>query len=331
MKKVLFVLLLVMFLVAGCADDPAMTVKTHTINTEDIIKYDTFSGEVVSASASMLAFQVDGTIATVNVKENGVVREGDVLFALIPQNTSFSNQNVIIPNEQAKVNYEKYKKLYEMGAISAREFEKAKNDYEKSSVSSVAKGTASKVGDTFISADVDGIVSDIKVKTGEKIKSGQILAKLVKSNDPEVEINIPEYMLKNIKKGDIAVIKQEGQSAFKGIVKDILPVHSGEEYVYKVRFAVLENKEKLLYGQKVSVYFENKKINEGVKIPVAAVITKEEGIFIGKIGNGKVVLTIVTPVKIEQDMVEVYGDLKAGDIIVYEGLDKVKDGQNVKM
>lgn len=66
-------------------------------------------------------------------------------------------------------------------------------------------------------------------------------------------------------------------------------------------------------------------------VPVAAVQRGERGSFVYRVADGRVAMVPVTPGAAEGEWLAVQGELKAGEAVVSDGLDKLRDGAKVEV
>ena len=165
-------------------------VKTFTLGQVAVQRTMELPGETRASKEATLAFEVNGRISELPVKEGDVVKEGQLLAQLDPRELKASLDSAIADWNAAKAKFERAARLLERRVISAQEFENEKREYQVS----VAKlDQAKKVfGDTTLKADFDGVVAKIFVKRFENVAAKANVMVLQDTSEIEVAVNIPE-------------------------------------------------------------------------------------------------------------------------------------------
>ena len=165
-------------------------VKTFTLGQVAIQRTMELPGETRAIKEATLAFEVNGRISELPVKEGDVVKEGQLLAQLDPRELKASLDSAIADWNAAKAKFERAGKLLERRVISDQEFENEKREYQVS----VAKLDQAKkaFGDTTLKADFDGVVAKIFVKRFENVAAKANVMVLQDTSEIEVAVNIPE-------------------------------------------------------------------------------------------------------------------------------------------
>lgn len=176
----------------------------------------------VKAHVHVVSARIPGTVQEVLVKDNQLVKKGDILVKLDPRDYE-------VHVKAAQANYSKTHKdlgrfqgfsnlspterpvfdQYEATALVAEaELQKAQLQYEY----------------TSIRAAEDGKVGKRNVETGEQIQNGQALMALVEP-EPWIEANFKESQISHIRVGQEVEVKVDAISGheFKGHVESISP------------------------------------------------------------------------------------------------------------
>lgn len=215
-----------------------------------------------------VAPKVSGQIVAVYVTDNQKVKAGDLVAeidkadyvikanqaraqyekALAAQKVAKANFSAAqISIDKAKADFERYKKLYEAGAVSKQQLDMAQTKYESSQANlvnadeNVMSPEQNKVADadikvlkalkdkaelelsyTKIYAPQDGTVSSKKVETGAYVQTGSPLFSLV-PNEVWVVANFKENQVGQMKKGQTVDIKVDAypKKVFKGKIDSI--------------------------------------------------------------------------------------------------------------
>lgn len=237
----------------------------------DALKYQSTDDAYVETTTVSVSPKVSGQIVKVLVEDNQDVKAGDVVAvidkidykvrldqataayerALLNQQNAHANLNASTSDiELAKADVERYKKLYEAGAVSKQTLDRAITTLEakeahhvnaEQAIFSKDPSKAAKVADadlnvlkaqkraaelayeyTDIIAPIDGTVSNKRVEVGMMVQPGSPLFVIV-PHDVWVVANFKETQLEHMKKGQPVDIKIDTykNKTFKGQVDSI--------------------------------------------------------------------------------------------------------------
>lgn len=227
----------------------------------DIIEIITANGKIQPETEVKLSPDVSGEIVDLVVKEGDEVQKGDFLLKINPDNyISIRNRAEATLNstrarlaqaqamlEQARLEYERNKKLWEQKAISEAIYEQAMTTYnsalaEKDAAQfSVASADASlreadeNLRRTSIFAPMTGTISKLNVELGERVvgtelMSGTELMRIADLDRMEVEVEVNENDIVRVHNRDTALVEVDAYLGrkFKGVVTEI-PVSASTE------------------------------------------------------------------------------------------------------
>lgn len=343
------VCLLVIGVISGCGKEKAKTMDIPTVKTQTITmgragSGAAYAGEVKGRYESQLAFQVGGRIASRNVELGSKVKAGDILLQLDPkdvtENVNIGAAQVAAAKAQldlAATNMERYRQLYEQEAVSAAQYDQYKTNYD-AALASYKQAEAqyaqsgNALGYTKLTADGDGVISAINAETGQVVAAGQSVVTLVKTDDLEVEINIPENRLSQATIGmpvQVALWALEGVNV-KGTIREVSPMADPVARTYKVRISLLEPPPTLRLGMTASVADFGMTTGEtAILIPLTAVYQTGNKPQVWLVREDAVYLQDIVIDKFSDNQVKVTNGLKDGDVIVTAGVHKLHEGQQV--
>jgi multidrug efflux system membrane fusion protein len=189
---------------------PGVIVATPIRHT--ITRYAYFTGRTDSVADVSLRARVKGFLKSVNFQEGGVVKRGQVLFEIDPQEyeadlhkAKADWQNAVAKMETEKFNYERMKDAHRKGVATDMEYADAKGKYDQS-VAAVAQCKAAwelaniNLGYCSIMSPVTGKVSRRYVDVGNLVGSGEatLLATVVQQDPMYVYFDIDEKNWLNI-------------------------------------------------------------------------------------------------------------------------------------
>jgi HlyD family secretion protein len=246
----------------------ATKVATEKITKRTIIETVNASGKVYPEDERKVSSDVSGEVVEMYVEEGDSVRKGQLLAKVFADvltsakdraasvvnqqqaqvgNTEASLRSFEARLNQAKLAYDRQKKLFDEKVISRQEFEQAESAYLtakadldaakqtiRSGKASVQSAQASlteaqkNLSRTGIISPMDGIVSLLAVKKGERVAGnsfslGTEIMRVADMSKIEVRVDVGENDIPKVKIGDSAIIEVDAYNdrKFKGVVTQI--------------------------------------------------------------------------------------------------------------
>jgi HlyD family secretion protein len=248
--------------------EEGVKVAVEKIGKRTIIETVSASGKVYPEDERKVSSDVSGEVVELTVQEGDSVRKGQVLgkvFADVltsnrdrsasvvnQQQAQVSNIEASIEAFEARLNqsklaYDRQKKLFDDKVISRAEFEQAESQYlsakadlnaAKQNVRGTKAGVESAKADlnaanknlsrTTIISPMDGIVSLLAVKKGERVAGNQFslgteIMRVADMSKIEVRVDVGENDIPKVHIGDSAIIEVDAYNdrKFKGVVTQI--------------------------------------------------------------------------------------------------------------
>ena len=337
-------------LVSGCSKAATMTeditlVRSQTVKINSSGQSANYSGEVRGRYETQLAFQVSGKIIKRNVDLGSKVNSGDVLMEIdakdIQPNVNISSAQVSSAQSQlqlAATNLERYRTLFEQGAISRAQLDQYQNNYEvaqsavRQSAAQYIQGS-NQLGYSTLVADSDGVVSSISVEAGQVVSAGQAVLTLVKDGEREIEISVPENRVDELRK------TEQIQVAFwalpnvtvQGKIREISPIADKVSRTYKVRISLVNPPEGVNLGMTANVMVAQPGGQLVTYIPLSAIYQTGDIPNVWVIVNDAVTLRPIKVGAFGDNKVQVLEGLQDGDIIVTAGVQKLHEGEKVRI
>ena len=299
-----------------------------------------YSGDIYAKNQVMVATRLMGYIKKMNVEEGDVVHKGDILFEVDPSDIySMINQaragvmqaqNGVLMAKlayaDAEKDYQRFKNLYQKGAVSKRDFEKMKLNMD-------LRASQIKLAEAMLSQAKAGLQRALDQKKYAKVKApieGVVVRKLTKVAEMAIPGH-PVLILADldsiqarafVKEGDVKDIrKEQNAKVYIGAINktvpakvaNIIPSADPATHSYLVKFK-LDNKNGLLPGMYAKIYIDIATKNE-IVIPYNAVTSRGGiiGVFVDN--HSKAQFKSVTILSQDGDEVAVDG-VKAGERVV---------------
>lgn len=325
--------------------DNTPLVRTIVVGAESGSAKFNYSGEVRGRYESQLAFQVGGKIINRYVNLGSEVNPGDVLMQIdakdIQQTVNVNSAQVYSSQSQlnlAEANLERYRKLYEQGAISKMQYDQYVN------VSQVAEASAmvasaqyaqglNQLDYSLLKADKPGVVTALSAEVGQVVSAGQVVAVLVQEGEREIEISIPESQIESLRNAKQIKISFWALPSVNlaGKVREISPMADAVTRTYKVRISILNPPPDIKLGMTANVTISDANTLNEIKIPLSAVYQTDQGACVWVIAEGKATLRPVQVANFgDNDTVVVKSGLQEGEAIATAGVHKLYEGQQVR-
>ncbi len=320
-------------------------VRTITIGKSDIESNYIYSGEVRGRYETQLGFQVGGKILKRNVELGSSVKQGDILMAIDEKDLAQSFKNceaqVFAAKSQLKLaetNYNRYGELLKKGAICQADFDRAQTTFDAARAAlqqaqALYTQQSNLMEYTLLKADTAGIISSIDAEIGQVIGAGQKVLTLVRNEEKEIEINIPENRIENLRSASsiTATFWALPGISVNGKIREISPVADSVSRTYKVRISLLKAPAEIKFGMTSSVAIKNAGNEQSIiKLPLSAIYQTASEPMVWTVSNGTVNLRQIKINSFGEDGVIVTDGLKAGDIVVTAGVHKLWKGQKVR-
>jgi len=337
------------------AQPEATPMKVIRAETRDMPYWGEFIGQINAAETVDIRARVAGFLMQKNFKEGASVSKGDLLFVIDPkpfQETLKQEQSGLDYNlaliDKARKDYERFKKLYEEGVVSRDEYEsyqtqlatlKAQVNDNKARV----ENAKIELGYTRILSPIDGIIGRVQVDVGNLVGQGEnTLLATVSTVDP-VYVNFSVSESDYIR----AVRDQSARDSRDSQVRMILA--DGSEYDHDGAYDMVDravdprtgtlgvrvtfpNPAHILRpGQyaKVRVLFDT--VKGAVVVPARGVIDTQGMKSLMVVDeSGTVRSQPVTLGFEDKDMVIVSKGLSPGDLVIVDGIRRVRAGMTVK-
>jgi membrane fusion protein (multidrug efflux system) len=198
----------------------------------------TLSGTLIGAEEAQVAAGAAGKVIATYVERGSVVRKGAVLARLDSRAASAQAAQAAadaegskIQAQQAKLDCDRTEHMFQKGAISKADYDRAHTQCESSkwTVSSAEARktlTAEALRDTEIRAPFSGMVVDRAVTAGEYVQPASRVATLVDTDSLRVEITVPEADVASVRQGmqiDFRTSGSGGDKLYHGKIRYVGP------------------------------------------------------------------------------------------------------------
>ena len=307
--------------------------------TSPIVMDTVFTKEYVTQIQSIqnieIRAQVKGYLESINVDEGKLVKGGQVLFNIMPKMYEAEMQKSAAEAQMAFLEYQNTKTLADKNIVSATELaiSQSKYDIQKAELTKAEL----ELSFTKIKAPFDGAIDRIKFKKGSLIDEGAILTTLSNNVEIYAYFNVTEAEYLNYKnhnaddKQNVALILANGQDhKYKGKIETIESEFDNTtgNIAFRARFP---NPDLLLKHGETGKVRLIVPIRNALVIPQKATYELQDKTYVYVVDkDDKVKSRIITIKQKFPNLYVVESGLSAGDKIVLDGIQSVKDDDKIE-
>ena len=231
-------------------------VEVMTVQSRDVVQDVVFTGNVEAEVVNNIKPQQDRRIKSIRYDVGDRVKKGDLLVEL---DDSYLIQ-VKAQLENAKTEYERTNKLYEVGGASKSEWDARRLQYD------VAKSTYENLlENTTLIAPISGVVSARNFDVGDMSMGAPILV-IQQITPVKIMINVSESLFSKLRKGLKVYVQLDayGDEVFDGSIARIYPTIDASTRTFPVEVTIPNRNEKVRPGMFARVTLPYAKIRRTV-------------------------------------------------------------------
>jgi RND family efflux transporter MFP subunit len=363
MKKVLAMLLILIFILIGCSQQEEVEeqeiytpVEVIDAKTDSIEFITTFTGRVRPIKTIPVIIQMPGEVARLFVENGDKVSSGQNLFTLVGTNSArqleqaqaaydSAKANYEMTKEQveaAKENYEKLKVLYESGAISQSQLDQARLSASDQPIKAAESAVRqAKVGldsasdayrDTTIKAPSSGIVTNLVLEEGSIATNTQPAMVILDDSELLIGINITENMVNNLVVGqEVGVNIQAIDYYHEGRISSIGSSIEASSLMYGAEITLEKVDSDIKTGMHAKVEIVTESREDAIVIPSQAVLIRNNREIVYLVQDDKAVVVEIKTGLDNGSIIEVVSGINEGDEVVVSGQSFLSEGDRVRV
>ena len=220
-------------------------VETTRIERGKIEKHTSVMGTIMPSDTFYVVTKVSGEIKEIFVENGQEVKMGDKICEI---DNSKQIEAAYIQYDAAKKAYDRMKKLFDAGDISAQSFESVKAQYEGAKLkydTEVEFATPTATG--------DGVIENTNMTLNVTINQGTVLCYITSNNAKNVEFAVTERVLDGIVVGDKVTVEKQGKT-YEGYITEKSNLISQSTGLFNVK-AIITSENNLASGGMAKVNF----------------------------------------------------------------------------
>lgn len=346
-------LFVVATLTTGCEEETAAQkqirpVRTVVIDPKPIPDDRQAIGEVKPRYESNLGFRVAGKLISRLVDIGVTVKKGDLLARLDKQDFNNNIRAAMADEASASAILEeavsaekRAKTLLAKRVVSQSNYDAALRKLRTARATLAAARAAlalakDQLAYTELRADFDGIVTGVSAEPGQVVAVGQTVVTIAKPQAKDAVFNIAEAALRDRKPDERPKIVVNLLSApnitADGVVREVSPVADATTRTYKVKVTLNNPPPQMRFGATVLGRLKTETAPV-VVLPGSALFDKDgkPAVWIYDPATSQVRLKAITVTRFEPERIIVLDGLKKGDIVVTAGVNRLREGQKVRL
>ena len=354
-------MLLPSIMLFGCGQDqrqtplPPRAIQWEEVSDEAATQKRVISGIVTSISETVLAFEVSGSVQSVEVNLGDIVQRDQVLARLDPEplelrvteaKAQLSKAQALL--EEARASVIRYEEAG--GAASRRDLERARalRNSHKSQVESAQARlelTHRDLRRSVLKAPFQGTISFRDVDPAMQVASGQSVFKM--DNEEQglrVEVQMPETLIAQVRQGTEVNVRfasgpsiQTEDTTVTAVVSEV-GTRAVLGNAFPVRADLIDPPAGIRPGMTAEVIFEFSPFDddnlEGFMVPIAAILAASSdkfAVFVYTPETSTVTQRTVEVGGVRGNRIAVLKGLAKGDIIATAGVSFLREGQQVTL
>ena len=286
------------------------------------------AGTLNSKNTSVLSSKVMGKVVALTVNEGDHVNQGKLLLRIESGEISAQVYQAQAAYNNAKLQYDRIKSLFDEKAATQMEMEQATLGFESAKAGlNAAKAMESY---TIITAPITGQIVEKRINLGEMALPGQPILKIEDNKNLRLEATVKEQDLRFVRQGNAVTIRIDALPGreIKARVAQVVPAADIRTHSFVVKIDIPADKG-LITGMYGKAFFSTGK-RDAILVPKTAIVDMSgiTGVYIVS-AEGSAVFQMVQLGDTYGENIEATTGLKAGDRVVVSKQDARIDGRKV--
>ncbi len=327
----LFFFLIILFLKSNSNAQQIITIVAQPPEVKIIADTLKLPAKILANEKVEITTVVSEKIKKIIFKEGEFVKKNQTLIELFDDEEQAIKKQILAEVKEAQINFERANKLFSKGNISQTILDNRLMLKDKSNAR--LEEINAKINDLKILAPFNGITSVKNFSEGSLIKPGDVITTLYDIKNLKIQAKVPEKFINKINNKTIFSLRSSisNNLDIKGKVSIVDPLVDDETRTFKI-IGIISNPDNLLKpGLMVNLTF-NFNNRESFFIRENAVFNQDNVSYVYLVSKKNIAFKKKVSVGIRKDgFVEIIDGLNSFDLVVYEGINKIKDGTSVKI
>ena len=274
---------------------------------------------------------VSEKIKKIAFKEGEFVKKNQILIELFDYEEQAIKKQILAEVKEAQLNFERANKLFSKGNISQTILDNRLMLKDK--LNAKLEEINAKINDLKILAPFNGVTSVKNFSEGSLVKPGDVITTLYDIKSLKIQAKVPEKFINKINNKTFFSLRSSINNNLdvRGKVSIIDPLIDDQTRSFKI-IGIIKNPDNLLKpGLMVDLTF-NFNDRESFFVRENAVFNQDNVSYVYLVNKKNIILKKKVNIGLRKDgFVEIIDGLKSFDLVVYEGINKIKEGTSVEV
>lgn len=306
-------------------------VEVAGIETGTVSAYISSTANLVAEFEVKVLSEVTGRLLTLQAEEGDLVRKGQVLATLVPDDEQISVKKAELKASNAGLAYERAKDLVEKELISREEYDKLEIDFRIAGQELAEAEWA--LAKTSIRAPFTGRVTERMTQAGQHVQIGDELFQVTDFDPLITRIYLPERDVIGLSEGREVRIRLNAaqEVTFTGRIRQISPIVDTATGTVKITVEAREAPADVRPGSFVTVDIVRETRAATLLVPREAVLRELQKAHVFVANDDVAEKRTVTLGLEEGDYIEALSGLAVGEAVIVAGQGGLRDGSPVKI
>ena len=334
-------------LLSGCNSKDAPAPVQHKVLVQPVVSAQqnagNYSGEIRARHEADLSFRVSGKMIARLVDAGAEVKPGQALAKLDPADLQLAAQAAKAQLTAAesdltttRADRNRYQDLFNQKFVSKAAFDAKENAFKSAKARAEQARSQSQISGNqaaygTLTTEYPAIVTAVLAEPGQILAAGQAVLRIARPEEKEVLIAVPEGRIAELKAATEVTINLWAAPtvSMTGELRELAPAADPATRTYAARIRIHNPPAQALIGMTARVSLGNA-TGELLLVPLAAVVDQGNGSMVWTVQDGKATPHPVKVAQFREDGVSISDGLKAGELVVITGTNKLVSGQSVE-
>lgn len=285
-------------------------------------------GTARARAAATVRAEVSGIVDEVLFEAGDFVEKGDPLIQLEADDEELALSLAEVSVREAEQLLARYRRIEDTGAVSDSTIDDAKTQLEAARIS--RDQAQLRLADRTVRAPFAGFVGLTDLDPGARIGQDTAITNIDDRRVLFIDFSVPEDVFGQLSPGETvqATPFSEGTRPREAVISVLDSRVNPDSRAFRVRSTVDNSDDSLRPGMSFEVRFAIRGKSYPT-VPEAAIVWGSDGAYLWAVRDGEAQEIPVQIVSRSEGRVLVEGDLDGGDLIIAEGVQKVREGTPV--
>ena len=320
----------------ACASDPGERADEAVPVVAEDVRFlpDKVQVEAIGTARAVTSAEIfpesAGRVTRVMFSAGDFVRSGQPLLQLDARQERLAVDSARVQVLEAEQLLGRYRRIEDTGAISESQIEAGETALASAQVA--LQQAQAELADRVIRAPFSGHIGLTEIDPGDRVSDATPIAQIDQRSRLYIDFPAPEEVFTTLREGQVvqvAAFSDPDNPIEARIVSTDTRVASDTRN-FIVRAAIANSGDRFRPGMSFRVMFTR---NDATRAAVAeeAIVWGGEGSYLFVVREGKAARIPVTITSRRDGLALVDGALKAGDRVIVEGVQKIRDGQAIRL